>query len=182
MLKDSGYCPYVTGCQSSQWGVVVLCSRTETWSQVNLNAYWSQLWELPGFLNLLDLTRFSVQWHGPLSHTKDVESPIPNHFWIWPYLQLINKLNWNHREGILLDGCWCPQSREHRTQKQTCPKRKASEQCWHVRDTDTILGTHQGNTFFLQSQRESVPLAPWSWTCNLQNGGTTTICYLIIIG
>lgn len=36
---------------------------------VDLNAYRSQLQEFLGFLYLLNLTRFSVWWHGPLPHS-----------------------------------------------------------------------------------------------------------------
>jgi hypothetical protein len=46
--------------QSSQWGVMVMCPRTGPWLGVDLNAYRYQPWELPGFLNLLHLTRFCL--------------------------------------------------------------------------------------------------------------------------
>lgn len=52
--------------QSSSWYVMVMCFRTRTCSEVDLNAYCSQWWELLGFLNPLDPTRFSVPWHDPL--------------------------------------------------------------------------------------------------------------------
>ena len=49
--------------QSSPWCVLVKCQMTGIWLRVDLNAYHSQLWEMPGFLNLLDLTKFSLAVH-----------------------------------------------------------------------------------------------------------------------
>jgi hypothetical protein len=55
--------------QSSQWGTLVMCSKTGTWLGVDLSAYYSQLWEFLGLMNLLDLTSFSVWWYSPVPHS-----------------------------------------------------------------------------------------------------------------
>jgi hypothetical protein len=55
--------------QFSSWGVMVTCPRTGPWSEVDLNTYCCQLWEQLGFLNPIDLSKFSDWQHGPLHHT-----------------------------------------------------------------------------------------------------------------
>lgn len=65
-MEELWVLPYVT-----DYGGMVTCSSSGTWLGLDVNAYLSQLGELLGFLNPLDLTRFSVWWYSTLPYTSE---------------------------------------------------------------------------------------------------------------
>jgi hypothetical protein len=63
-MENSGASCYMTNCHLPLGVLLWSHAPHRIWSGADSNAYHSQLWELLGFLNLLNLTRFSVWWQG----------------------------------------------------------------------------------------------------------------------
>lgn len=86
--KDFRCHPYVfvSECQSSLNGCH---GHVRTWWRVDSKAYLFQWWEFLVFLNLLDLTRFSVWKQSPLTHRWECKLEKPHWKSVWWFFREI---------------------------------------------------------------------------------------------